>query len=128
MSLFRQKVQQFDFLKHRFIYLAADKLSSQMKEGFYDVLYSDKLTVLAKRKKTIRLSNSTNADANFIADNLYYLVKEGIIYPVHSQASVMKLLRDKKAGIQQSLRKNNIGYRKDPEGAIVAMASYYDQN
>lgn len=128
LSLVRQKVKQFEFLSHRFIYLAADSFQSPMKEGFYDVLYSGKLTVLAKRKKTVRLSSSTNTDANFIADNLYYLVKEGVIFPVHSQSSVMKLLKDKKAGIQQSLRKSNIVYRKDPEGAMVAMAAYYDQN
>ena len=128
LSLVRQKVKEFEFLSHRFIYLAPDSLTPQMKAGFYDVLYSGKLTVLAKRKKTVRLSSSTNTDANFIADNLYYLVKDGVIFPVRSQASVMKLLRDKKGGIQQSLRKSDIVYRKDPEGAMVAMAKYYDQN
>jgi hypothetical protein len=127
LTLVRQKVREFTLLDHKFIYLNLDTQRRISEEGFYDQLYHSKVSVLVKRKKIVEVSRNTTLDANFVEENQYYLVKENVLYPVRSKASVLKLLKDKKTDLLQYLRKNDITFRLDPENAIVRMAAYYDQ-
>jgi hypothetical protein len=127
LSLVKQKVEQFGIHGHQFIYLKTDSLNMEYSGGFYDRLYHNKISVFAKRQKEVKVINNTSLDASFNQVDQYFLMKEGILYPVKTQSSVLKLLKDKKTEIQQHLRKNNIIFRVDPEKAMISMAAYYGQ-
>lgn len=127
LSLVSQKVQQFDIHGHQFIYLKTDSLNKVNSGGFYDLLYSNTTTVLVKRKKEVKVSNNTSLGASFNQVNQYFLMKGGILYPVKSLASVLKVFKDKKAELQLYLKKNAIVFRDNPEKSIVNMTSHYDQ-
>jgi hypothetical protein len=127
LSLVKNKVKEFEVRGHKFIYLEPDTQRPTDQAGFYDQLYHQKVSVLARRRKIVEVSRNTALDANFVEDDQYYLVKENVLYPVKSRGSVLKVLKDKKTDLQQYLRKNDIIFRLDPENAIIRMAAYYDQ-
>ena len=127
LSLVTQKVKEFRVLDHHFVYLKQDSLRQVVQEGFYDQLYKNNLSVLARRKKIVEVARNVTRDAKFVQENEYYLVKEGVLFPVKSKASVLKLLNDRKTELQQYMKKNGILFKQDPEDAIVRMAAYYDQ-
>ena len=56
----------------------------------------------------------------------YYIRKNNTYYSVSSQGSMLTILKDKKKELQQYIRANQIKFRKDPEEAMVKIASYYD--
>ncbi len=126
LSLVRQKIEEFEIHGHHFIYLKTDNLNAESSGGFYDRLYQQKISVFAKRVKKIRVTNNTTLSASFEPEDEYFLMKEGVLYPVKSQKSVLNVLKDKKPEIVQYLRKNNVVFRLDPQKAIILMASYYD--
>lgn len=127
-----ERVQNFSFSGHHFIRIEADQIADNKAElvtGFYDQLYSGKIEILAKRRKT--LQNSSNAVAApetfFSETNDYYLKKGNVYYKIGSKGSILKLLKDKKGELQKHIKQNNIRFGDDPEFAMVKIASYYDQ-
>jgi hypothetical protein len=126
LRLVKQKVKEFRLLHHQFIYL--ENTPGQVsREGFYDQLYHGELAVLAKRKKVIEVSRNATLDTKFLQEDQYYLLKDGVLFPVKSKGSVLKLLKDKKSEVLQFMRKEGILFRQNPEQAMVLIAGYYDQ-
>lgn len=132
-TLLEDRVHDFSFSGHRFVRVNADSLvndRSGITTGFYDQLYNgNKVEVLAKRVKTIQ--NSTNISATletyFLENHSYYMRKGNTYYKVSSQGSFLDVLKDKKAVIQKYMRDNNLKFRRDPEGVMATVASYYDK-
>jgi hypothetical protein len=131
-TLLSERVHDFSLSGHHFVRVNADTLNandhSGISTGFYDQLYGGKIEILAKRVKTIQ--NSTNVTATletyFIERNEYYIRKGNIYYSISGQSSLLKVLKDKKQLLQQYIRDNKIKFRRDPEGAMANIASYYD--
>lgn len=128
LSLVRQKVKQFDIYNHVFVYVFPDALNNNIIEGFYDQLYAGKISILVKRRKNIVASSSNmDLDSKFVQSDTYFLNKEGVLYPIKSQSSILKLLKAKKSEIVQNLKRNDINFRENPEKAMIKIAAYYDQ-
>jgi hypothetical protein len=128
-SLIKQKVTSFDFLDHHFVNIGADSLANNtiIKPGFYDELYKGKVQVLAKRSKNIQTSTGGQGQESYF--NLvqeYYIRKNNVYYSISSQGSLLDVLKDKKKDLQQYIRTNQIKFRREPEEAMVKIASYYD--
>jgi hypothetical protein len=129
-SLINERVQSFDYLNHHFININADTLSNNtvLKSGFYDELYKGKLQVLVKRSKNIQTSTGgqLGPESYFNPAIDYYLRKNNTYYKISGKGSMLDVLKDKKKEIQQYIRTNKINFRKEPEDAMVKIASYYD--
>ncbi|MGZ3750070.1 MAG: hypothetical protein ACXVB0_12605 [Mucilaginibacter sp.] len=129
-TLLSERVHDFTLAGHHFVRVEADSVNnnSDVITGFYDQLYGGKVEVLARRTKTIQNSSTTTAtlETYFVADQEYYLRKGRTYYKVSSQSSFLNVLKDKKSALQQYIRENNIKFRRDPEGAMAKIASYYD--
>lgn len=125
------KVHDFTFDSHHFIRVDADSLNnnnSGLATGFYDQIYGGKIEILARREKNIQNSSSSAIaiETFFVAHNTYYLRKGNAYYKVGSKKSILNLLKDKKAALQQYVRDNNIEFGDNPEYAMAKIASYYD--
>jgi hypothetical protein len=129
-SLIKERVKSFDYLDHHFLNINTDTISNtaNMKPGFYDELYKGKLQVLVRRSKDIQTNTSgTLGPENYF--NLitkFFLKKNNTYYSVTSQGSLIDILKDRKKELQQYIRANQIKFRKDPDEAMVKIASYYD--
>jgi hypothetical protein len=83
---------------------------------------------LAKREKNIQATGGqTTSESYFNTVKTYYLRKNNIYYNISSKGTMLDVLKDKKKQLQQYIRSAQINFRKDPEEAMVKIASYYDQ-
>lgn len=130
-ELFSDRVSRFWLGSHPFVRIeqAAGDTANTPATGFYEVLCTGKLTLLARRKKLI---------ADFI-DNLevrkridlkesFFARIDGIYYPVNSQSALLGVMKDKKRDVQQYMKKGKWKFRKGPENYLVKAAEYYNQS
>jgi len=128
IALFSPRVSEFSFSGSNFIRIEkADEKTSPAK-GFYQQLTSGRITVLSKRFKllTERIENRTVIQ-KFEERAKYFLLKDGIYYPVRNKKELMAVVKDKKKEIQQFLSNNKMKYRRQREKVIVAVAEFYNQ-
>ena len=122
-----KKIEKFAILGHTFIPLLPDS-GQVIEEGFYDRLYSGKISLFAKRKKLIR-EDRNGTEINNVVDekNFFYILKQNVYYPIKNQRALLNLLKDKSDQIRKLLRTNGIKFRKDPERAILLGVEFYDR-
>ena len=65
-------------------------------------------------------------ERNVYQKDQYFLYKDGVYHDIYTESSILKLLKDKRAGIRQALRKQGIRFRRDRELAMKLMAEQYD--
>ncbi|MDB5287909.1 MAG: hypothetical protein JWR05_2858 [Mucilaginibacter sp.] len=127
ISLLSERVQNFDWLNHHFVYINTDTLSKNkgVSTGFYDQVYKGKIELLVKRSKNIQKSSGT--ESSFTSKNDIYIKKDGIYSHVNSQASLLNILKDKKEELKLYINNNQIEFDSDKEQATIKVAAYYDQ-
>jgi hypothetical protein len=129
IRLVEDKLTSFDLAGHHFLRLADDSAHRlPYGSGFYEQVYAGKTAVMAKRKKK-REERYANAEfsALFTQDDHFFIVKDGIYYPVDSKKTVLNTFQDKKKELRQYMRKNHISFRPSPEDGILKSAEYYYQ-
>ncbi|AKD03596.1 hypothetical protein POKO110462_02935 [Pontibacter korlensis] len=125
LKLVKQKVRSFELGGETFIYLGAD--SSVIQPGYYSLLHSGKVKVLAFRDKEVQERTTTNGlEGEFRVTDKYYLYKDGSYHQVNKKRSVLNVLRDEKKQLNRFIRDNNLKFRKQKEAAITKVAQYYD--
>ena len=95
--------------------------------GFYEVLYTGRIEILAQRKKElVPWSKSMEFDAAFSQTNNYFIYKDSSYYKVNSKQELLDVLKDKQAGLKEFISKNKPDFRKHFETALLSVAMYYD--
>lgn len=123
-AFLNEKVSEFNLNDHHFINLDPDSLARRVvKPGFYDELYVNKLQVLARREKDIE---QQKLDMTFIYRVHYYLKKGDHYYSIDGEGDLINVLKDHKKELKQYIKDNKIKFGKDPEKALVMLATYYD--
>ena len=118
-SLAANKVKEFFLLGHHFI---------NTPIGYCDLLCSGKLTLQAKRiKRILEVIEDFTIVRNIEVDNQFYILKDGVSYPIGKQSSMFALMKDKHKEINQDLRRKKIKYRKDRESALIEAVTFYNQ-
>jgi hypothetical protein len=129
VGLVREKVKEFTIANHHFVRIEIDSLSkTPITTGFYDLLYSGKLDVLAKRVKTIVETITYQLEQKFVEEDFYYIYKDGTYYPIKNNKELLKVFKEKSKDVRQYLGKNRFRYKKDPENTIIKAAAYYDSS
>jgi hypothetical protein len=123
LVLVREKITYFKLRGHLFV-AGSDALG----RGFYDLLYTGKLEILAQRKKElVPWSKSMEFDAAFSQTNNYFIYKDSIYYKVNSKQDLMDVLKNKKDELKEFISKNKLDFKKKFEIALLRTAMYYDQ-
>jgi len=92
---------------------------------FYQQLVQGKLTVLVKRTKGISEKISgTTLTQKFEETAKYYLLKDGISYPVKNKKDILTAAKDLKKEVQQFLSGKKLKYRKNPEKTMIKEGSF----
>jgi hypothetical protein len=127
MKLYGPKVTSFRLHGYNFIRLQ-DDTQSNMKEGYYNILYDGtSIQAFAKRKKDLVTSNEINTIKEmFVEKDRFYIKKDGKFYQVKNNRSIKKVLGDRKKEVQTYIKSNNIYFKWDPDGQLIEVAKYYD--
>jgi hypothetical protein len=129
-QLIDERVREFDLYNHHFVRIAVDSAdrSTPIRTGYYDEIYAGKITLLAKRTRELKeTSGARELKRYFLAKNTYFLKKEGQYISVNSDRSFFNALGDRRKDLQRFLKDNKVNYRKNPEHAMVMLATYYDR-
>lgn len=127
LELNTDQVKWFTLGGHTFIKLNADA-GNNIKAGFYDLLVSGKITVLAKRIKLVtEFIEGNELNRRIDSRPVYYAVKDGVYKPISTKRSLFNILADQRKEVQQYLRKNKIKFKRKSEYAIVKAVEYYNQ-
>jgi hypothetical protein len=123
IGLSNSKVQGFTLGHRRFTCLNIDG-----SPGFYEVLASGKLSLIAKRTKHIE-ENIIDGQVKRVCTSrdTYYLSKDGAYTRISSEHHFMQLTADKKDDLRHFEKANHLRYGKDPEDAMRQLADYYNQ-
>ena len=99
-----------------------------LPEGYYVRVYDGERQVW---KRKVSFLNTRIVDRTveylFESSTKIYLYIDEVYYPVSNKRSVLKLFASKKKELEKMLKQSGINYGKNPEKAIVAIASYYDE-
>lgn len=127
IQLPNQLVSYFEIEAHPFVHALAAP-GSVLKEGFYERLYAGKSLVYMKHRKMLEDHNRSN-DIYLAAvpNNSYYVRNKGVWYNVKSAGGLRTAFKDSEKLVQQHLRRQKLRFRKNPEGALVEAARFYDQ-
>ena len=129
ITLFNPRVEQFSFSTFKFIRIDKIGKNASLSPGFYQQLILGKLSVVLKRTKTISEKIiGTTFTQKFEETAKYYLLKEGIYYPVKTMKDILAVVKDQKKEVRQFLADKKLKYRKNSGGTIIAISEFYNQS
>jgi hypothetical protein len=127
--LIDEKVSSFELDGHKFIRIPKDSANGTLpkESGFYDKIYSGKVSVLVKRTKVLRETSGTkDLKKYFLTRNLYFLKKDGSYFNVNSHKAFLNAFPTRKKDLQLFLKSQKVKYKSNPERAMIMLAAYYD--
>jgi len=120
--LVREKISYFKLRGHLFV-----AGNDALDRGFYDVLFTGKIEILAHRRKELTpWSKSMEFDATFSQTSNYFIYKDSSYYKVNNKQELLDVLKDKKTELKEFISKNRFDFRKNFETALLRTAMYYD--
>ena len=127
LKLVSEKVVYFSLLNHVFVRIESDSLlNSTVATGFFELLYSGKMMVLAKRVKQLQ-SGAAEEKPKFVQYNRYYIRQANSFSQIESERDLLRVFNDQNEEIKKYLHKNGFKYKKDPGNTIVKAVEYYAQ-
>jgi hypothetical protein len=122
--LVSERITEFTLGGHVFRRFPANK-DDKVAPGFYDVLVeSEVVKLLAKREKRIRGQTSNlyhkKEKSEVEEKTKYFLVNDGIFFPVKSYKDIVELLFDKRKGSGVDVKK-----QKSEEARMINTVMYY---
>ena len=128
INLIKEKVKGFSILGHTFVNLASDStISTEMSPGFYDVLASGTLTLLAKRRKTMQANTRQTVEWRVYSKDHYYLKKNNVYHSISNKNDLLDEVADRRKDVQQYIKQNKLKFGKDPESVMIKVVEYYNQ-
>ena len=127
VQLIRSRIDSFSMREHQFLHLGRDSIAEGIQEGFYDRIYNGNIKLYVKRKKIIQESiPDMQVERRVYQNDKYFLYKDSVYHNIYSEASILKLMKDKRSVLKQTLRKHKVRFRKNREYAMKLMAEQYD--
>ena len=117
------------FLDRYFINIQTEEAGSiQIKNGYYELVYYDKCTVLVKYRKTIgrEYKYSTDLYEEFVSGINYYLLCNGKASIINSKKALVKALSKHNEEVKRYIKDTRIKYSKQKLENIIKIVRFYD--
>lgn len=127
-SLISDRVAEFYLNNHHFKYInVIDSTKSVIKSGFYDLIHDGKSKIYVKKIKNMQqVIDNKMVRYYFIPKTYYYIERDQKYSTISSEKSFLSYFNDKKVELKKLLKEKKIKFRKQPEVAMILMASYYE--
>ncbi len=94
-----------------------------LKEGFYEVIYEDELSMYV-RHKTKLYNNNSNLDNSYKYEKQVYLVLDGKVYVINKRRNYLNAFRDHKKLLHKYMRQEKINFGKSESKYLNALCKY----
>jgi len=128
VKLVKEKIDRFSLEGHVFVRISPryDK-RDPASEGFYEVLFDDSVTVLAKRKKQLEPTFNLEDPYRFVQYDRYFIRIDDVLREVQNEGSLFSLFPGHQKEIRRYVRNKGVSFKKDRGNFIVQVAQYYGQ-
>ena len=128
IRLVPEKLDHFSVDNHFFEKIINDSVSGTLPgTGFYEVLYQGESKVVASRSKFLREKiEGTVVTITYEEKNRYFILRNGVFFPVRSKGSVLKLMDDRRQELKKYLKQKKIVFSDNRERALKTLAEHYD--
>jgi len=129
IELITERIREFTIAGHFFTRLPADSANTQPDNDFYERLYSGKIEIYKKERKFLSedVSDTEGVRGVVATKTFYYLRKGTRYYTFKNKNSLLDILQDKKAQLQQFIKTKALDYKHDTDNSIAKIAGYYEQ-
>lgn len=128
IELINDKIKYFGIGNHIFVRLSALPEQSEIKEGFYDVLADGDTKVYVRRYKTIKeVAGQKIMVTEFLDKTRLFLFKDEQYTAITNKHSALNAFGKNKPELKKFLAQEKINFRSNPEIAMIALASHYDE-
>ncbi len=129
IELINERIGGFTISGHIFVRFISDGLHNNINTGFYEKLYSGKVELYKKERKTIRenLSSTEGVRGDVDKKISYYLKKNGVYFLIKKQNDIIEILSDHQKEIQKFIKQNSLNFRNNPDNTLIQIVAYYDQ-
>lgn len=129
IQLVRGKLESFSVAGHYFEKIENESVSNSLPgTGFYDVLYRGETKVVAARQKVLHKKIEVGeVTITYQERNKYFILRNGVFFPVRSKASVLKLMDDRKPELKKFMKKQKLVFEDDRELMLRGLAEHYDK-
>lgn len=100
LNLDKDLVKYFVMNGHRFVNIKGEKVS----DGYYEVLYDGLSDLIKKNTKKLYEEENLTKVKIFEDNNRYYILKDGIYYPVKGKKSFISCFKERKKEIGKTSR------------------------
>lgn len=123
IRLVKDKIRYFIIDGHRFEHIKTGE--GLPGAGFYENLYSGRLSAYARRRKSV--SGAATNMASYASYDSWLIEKDGVFFPVENERSAMAVLADKKDLLKKYIRSARLDFKKDPAGFLAGLLACYDR-
>jgi len=125
IALYSNQVERFSIGEHHFIRLVGS--AAPAGTGFYQQLYTGRLQLLKKEKRTIEEDIADGSvHRKLVPSTSYFLRKDNRFYPVNNKGTLLAALSDKRKQVRQYIRSGGIQMKSDKENSLLKIIAWYD--
>lgn len=128
IRLVEEKLAHFTLDGHYFQRIINDSVANSLPStGFYEVLYHGPTKVVMRRQSTLREQIISGAiERSYDHKSKFFVMRNGVFFPVKSKASVLKLLSNRKNELKRFVRQRKLSFSDNRQLALKSMAEHYD--
>jgi hypothetical protein len=128
VTLFTPRVQYFVVSGKNFIRVS-EKDSLALPKGIYEEVKKGKMSFYILRSKfLLETATPYGMERNFLNNESYYVIKNGIAFKIVHQKDILQLAKDKRKDIRADLKKKGLRYRSNREATLTGIVTYYNEN
>ncbi|MBN8820998.1 MULTISPECIES: hypothetical protein [unclassified Spirosoma] len=122
------KVSAFSIGPYQFVKILGDSALGA-PTGFYQLLHNGSVKVFVRRIKTIHEDISSGAyKADYIPQDRFFILKDGVYHPVKTKGSVLSVFADKGKELKKFIRANQLKFKDlQREEAISRVTQQYEE-
>jgi hypothetical protein len=128
LMLNSEKVERFQLGKESFVRGSLIKQNDAViRKGFFELIHEGQHMAVSKKQKVVVQKTASDKSYAFYKQfNTYYLIINGDWIQVASQKSVINALKNNKDAIKTFINKQQLNFRKSPEGFLKEVLTYYE--
>lgn len=128
IRLVEEKLAHFTLDGHYFERIINDSVANSLPStGFYEVLYHGPTKVVMRHHSVLREQIISGAvERSFDEKSKFFVMRNGVFFPVKSKASVFRLLSTWKNELKKFVRQRKLSFGDNREVALKSLAEHYD--
>ena len=98
-------------------------IHDHLKEGFYEVIYDDKLSMFIKHKMKLS-TDPGNLDKFYESEKQIYLILEGNIFVINNRGDYISAFQDHEKSLRKYMRQRSINFDRSDTQVLIELCNY----